>query len=163
MRLYSAIGICLVCGLVGGCQNGAPKPTAEANLDAALVKTLNNIGVENAILTQHTLYPYHFAADAENLNELGSRDFAVLARHFMKHPGVLNIHKGQAGDELYKARVAYVTRSLKEAGVEADRVHLSDGMPGGSGRPSEQVVTILQKPGQGPTAMRLNDSGMGAR
>jgi hypothetical protein len=144
MRLYSAIAICLACSLVIGCQEQTQSQTNE-NLDVELVKTINNVGVENAIITQHTLYPYHFVTDGERLNDLGQRDFAVLARHFTEHPGTLNIRRAETSAELYDARVAYVLGRLKEAGVETSRVSVSDGMPGGSGMPSERVVTILQK------------------
>jgi len=144
MRLYSTIAICLVCSLVIGCQDET-QSRADKNLDVELVNTINNVGVENAIITQHTLYPYHFVTDGEKLNDLGQRDFAVLARHFTEHPGILNIRRAETGAELYDARVAHVLGTLKEAGVETNRVSVSDGMPGGSGMPSERVVTILQK------------------
>jgi hypothetical protein len=130
---------------VSGCQEDA-KTAADKRLDTELVKTLNNIGVENAIITQHTLYPYHFVVGGDGLNELGQRDFAVLARHFAAHPGVLNVRRAEeTPSELYQARVAHVTGRLKEAGVEPERVNISDGMPGGTGLRSEKVVTILQK------------------
>ncbi len=144
MRLYSTIVICLACSLVIGCQDQT-QSQANQNLDVELVKTINNVGVENAIITQHTLFPYHFVTDGERLNDLGQRDFAVLARHFTEHPGILNIRRAETGAELYDARVAYVLGRLKEAGVETNRVSVSDGMAGGPGMPSERVVTILQK------------------
>jgi hypothetical protein len=84
--------------------------------------------------------------DGEKLNDLGQRDFAVLARHFTEHPGLLNIRQGGGiSPELYKARVAYVTSRLKDADVDPARVSMSDGVPGGPGMPAERVVTILQK------------------
>jgi hypothetical protein len=135
----------LGCALASGCEEDA-RVTANRRLDTELVRTLNNIGIENAILAQHTLYPYHFVVDGEQLNELGQRDFAVLARHFTEHPGLLNVRQGDGiAPELYKARIAYVTSRLKEAGIDPQRMSISDGMPGGSGMRSEQVVTILQK------------------
>jgi hypothetical protein len=145
MRTSGVVAICLVCGLVSGCEEDA-RTAANQRLDRELVKTLNNIGVENAIITQHTLYPYHFVVDGEKLNDLGQRDFAVLARHFTEHPGLLNVRLGErVSPELYKARVAYATSLLKEAGIDPARVSISDGMPGGPGMPAERVVTILQK------------------
>ncbi len=118
MRTSGVVAIGLVWGMVSGCHEDA-RTAADKQLDTKLVPTLNNIGVENAILAQHTLYPYHFVLDGAELNELGQRDFAVLARHFVEHPGLLNIRQGEGiAPELYKARVAYVTSRLKEAGVE---------------------------------------------
>jgi hypothetical protein len=130
---------------MAGCEEDA-RTAGNKRFDTELVRTLNNIGVENAILAQHTLYPYHFVADGAALNELGQRDFAVLARHFTEYPGLLNVRAGDGiSAELYQARVAYVTNRLKEAGVKPGRVSVSDGMPGGPGLRSEKVVTILQK------------------
>jgi len=115
--------------------------------------------VENAIIAQHTLYPYHFVPDGERLNELGRRDFSVLARHFAEHTGSLNIRRGKTPAELYEARVSFVIESLKEAGIGTGRVRISDHMPGGSGMPSERVVTILQKTAEGSRTLRTSDSG----
>jgi hypothetical protein len=140
------LAIGLVGSLFGGCEEDA-RTAADKRLDTELVRTLNHIGIENAIITQHTLYPYHFVPNGEQLNELGQRDFAVLARHFADHPGLLNIRQAEnVPPERHQARVAHVTSRLKEAGIEPGRVTLSDGMPGGPGMRAEQVVTILQKP-----------------
>lgn len=145
MRTSGVVAICLVCGLMSGCEEDA-RTAADRRLDQELIKTLNNVGVENAIITQHTLYPYHFVVDGEKLNDLGQRDFAVLARHFTEHPGLLNVRQGEGiSPDLYKAHVAYVTSRLKDAGIDPARVSISDGMPGGPGLPSERVVTVLQK------------------
>lgn len=145
MRLHYKMAICLTCGLLAGCSEQQTAKPNDGNLDVELVKTLNNIGVENAIITQHTLYPYHFVANAEELNELGQRDLAVLARHLAAHPGTLNIQSGNVPNDLYEARIAHVLNELKTAGVDADRISISEGMPGGSGMLAEQVVTILQR------------------
>jgi len=145
MRTPGVVAICLLCGLMSGCEEEA-RTAADRRFDSEVVRTVNNIGVENAIITQHTLYPYHFDVDGERLNELGQRDFAVLARHFTEHPGLLNIRQDERiSPELYKARVALVTRRLREAGIDPARMSLSDAMPGGTGVRSEQVVMILRK------------------
>jgi len=151
MRLCWTIVVCLLCGLLPGCQESMSESGPDKNIDAELVKTLNNISVENAIITQHTIYPYHFAADGEQLNELGRRDLAVLARHFAENAGTLNVRRGQTPAALYEARVAHVVQSLKQAGVDTTRLSVSDEMPGGTGMPSERVVTILRQAPQGLT------------
>ncbi len=145
MGSFRTVVICLICSLLIGCEENMTNQGQNPNLDVELVNTINNIGVENAIIAQRTLYPYHFVADGEQLNELGQRDFGVLARHFKEHPGVLNVRQGQASPELYEARIAQVLSGLKQAGVETNRVSISDAMPGGSGMPSEQVITILEE------------------
>lgn len=130
---------CLVCG----CQERTSREEASKRFDMELVNTLNNVGVEQAILAQHTLYPYHFVTDGEELNQLGQHDLDVLARHFRQYAGTLNIRPGEVPAQLYEARVVHVAERLKQAGVEADRVNIADGMPGGTGMSSERAVIIL--------------------
>lgn len=144
MRLFRIVTLCLMMGVLTGCTEPQAVRQDGRNLDVELVKTLNNVAVENAIVTQHTIYPYHFVADAGELNELGQRDLTVLANHFKDHPGILNVHRGDAPEDLYNARVADVVSRLKATGVEMNRMSVSDGMPGGSGMTSERVITILQ-------------------
>lgn len=145
MKRYGILVACLICGLIVGCEENQYESRGERNLDAELVSTLNNIGVENAIITQHTLYPYHFDPDSPELNGLGERDLSVLARHFANKAGTLNVRRGDTPVGLYEARVTNVLEKLKTAGVETSRLSISDGMPGGTGMPSERVVTILEK------------------
>jgi len=144
MRFGRTLGICVACCLVAGCEE-YPRKEAGKNLDVELVKTLNNIGLENAIVAQHALYPYHFVANSDGLNDLGRRDLGVLTSHFKEHPGPLTIRQGDAPAELYERRVAYVSQQLRQAGVEVSRMGLSDGMPGGTGMPSRRVVLILKE------------------
>jgi len=161
MRLCWTIAACLLCSLFLGCQKSVSDNGADKNIDAELVRTLNNIGVENAIITQHTIYPYHFVTDGEPLNELGRRDLAVLARHFTENAGVLNVRRGQEPAALYEARVAQVVQNLKKAGVDTGRLKVSDEMPGGTGMPSERVVTILRLAPQGASIAGSNRTTMG--
>ena len=88
-----------------------------------------------------------------------SRDFAVLARHLQKHPGVLNIRHGEVPAELYKARVVGIAAKLKQAGISPDRVSISDGMPGGTGISSERIVRILTEKPDEPARETTEDSG----
>ena len=116
MRASGVVAICLVGGLLAGCKEDA-RTAGNKRLDTELVRTLNNIGVENAILAQHTLYPYHFVTDGTALNELGQRDFAVLARHFAEYPGLLNVRPGDGvSAELYQAR-----SRLRDESAQASR------------------------------------------
>lgn len=132
----------------GGCS---PNNTPEA--DDRLVELVPAPEMRNAIITQHSLYPYHFVNNAETLNELGRLDLDVLARHFRDHPGELNIRAGDAAPALYKARVAFILKELEKAGVAVARVRVVDALPGGEGMYSEEVVQILQPLPGGPVAM----------
>lgn len=145
MRLFYIAAVCLMCGVLCGCEENMAADGAKADFNVELVNTINNIQVENAIIAQHTLYPYHFVADGEELNDLGERDFGVLAKHFKEHPGILNIRRGETSADLYEARVAGIMSGLKEAGIETNRMSVADGMPGGPGMSSERAVTILKE------------------
>jgi hypothetical protein len=160
MRRCIAVGVCLIGGLLAGCSEEQTQSESQPDksLDRELVRTLNNVGIEDAIITQHTLYPYHFVTDGATLNELGQRDLAVLARHFREHPGTLRIQGEGVDKSLYEARVAYVMGRLKDAGVETGRMSLSEGMPGGPGMPSERVVTILRREEAGHAAATGSDA-----
>ncbi len=95
MRLWCAGILCLAALLPAGCnEEQKAADTNRKKLDTELVNTVNNIQVENAIVTQHTLYPYHFVTDGAGLNDLGQRDLMVLARHYKEQPGALNVRRG---------------------------------------------------------------------
>jgi hypothetical protein len=160
MKLADVAVMCVMCSLTMGCEERESKQEASRKLDTELVNVLNNIGVENAIIAQHTLYPYHFVPDGETLNTLGDRDLAVLAKHFQKHPGTLNIRRGDVPGELYDARVTHAAERLGQYGVKTDRVSISDGLPGGTGMPSERVVMILDESiGKDSTRRRTGGNG----
>ncbi len=159
MRVWGTGIICLACILLVGCEEKQAKQN-DKNIDVELVNTVNNIQVENAIVTQHTLFPYHFVTDGAALNDLGQRDLTVLARHYKENPGVLNVRKGKTADELYTARVAQVKTALKDAGVNLDRMAISDGLPGGPGMRAEEMLTT--RPKATPGGSMGGSSGMGS-
>jgi hypothetical protein len=134
----------LLCIVLIGCEETAERTPDQSLINTKLVDSLNNLAIENAIVAQHTLFPYHFVRNGPELNELGQRDLAVLANHFLENAGPLNVRKGDTVAELYEARVSHVLDGLKEAGIELERIAVADGMPGGPGMPSEKVVTILE-------------------
>ena len=145
MRRHGVLAICLICSLGVGCQENLHKTRSDRNLDVELVKSLHQIGLDNALIAQQTLYPYHFVSNGEKLNELGLRDLSVLARHYTAYEGTLNVRREETPPQLYEARITHVIAELKDAGVDADRISIADGMPGGSGMPSERVVAIMRK------------------
>jgi len=143
MKLSLILMTSLFCILMVGCDENVER-IPERMINTKLVDSLNDIAMKNAIISQHTLYPYHFVEDAAELNKLGQRDLVILAKHFMEHPGCLNIRRNNIAADLYEARVRLVRDKLKEAGVSTERIDISDGMPGGSGMASEKIVTILE-------------------
>jgi len=131
------------CILMIGCHENMEQNPPEPVINSQLINTHNDIALENAIISQHTLYRYHFINNGTELNELGKHDLAVLTRHFIKEAGHLNIRKRNTSEEVYKARVESVQKRLKETGINMDRISISDYMPGGSGITSENILIIL--------------------
>lgn len=126
-----------------GCEafNADLKGRDQAN--AWMVSSISDTAINRAIVSQHTLYPYHFVENADALNELGHHDLDVLAEHFRDFPGRISIRQGGAPTELYESRVAKVVTALEMAGVRTNQVAVSDDLPGGSGMASEQVLLVL--------------------
>lgn len=148
---------------LAGCEENEMKGPDEGAVNSRLINSYNDTAVQNAIVSQHTLYAYHFVPDGPQLNELGERDLAVLAHHFARNGGSLNIRRHDIPAELYQARVNTVRERLREAGIDAERVRVSDGMPGGSGMPSEHVLVILEGKGQSAAAAGSTSFTTGAR
>ena len=124
---------------------------------------LANAAMNNAIVAQHTLYPYHFEAGSARLNELGNRDLNVLVDHFLQAGGGLNVRRGGAAQPLYEERVKAVLERLAAAGVAEGAVSVQDGLPGGEGMSSERVIVLLkEKMSKGSSIASGGASGSGA-
>ena len=145
MKLYKILTISCFCILIVGCQGEKKENPDNQMIYSELINSFNDIQTENAIISQHTLFPYHFVKNGAELNELGQRDCDILAKHFADHPGQLNIRRNSISEDLYEARIQTVIDNFKEAGVKTEQVSISDGMPGGSGMASEKVLIILEK------------------
>jgi len=102
-----------------------------------------NASLNQAILTQRTLYPYHFETGSPGLNDLGRRDLGVLAAHTGAGPLEINVRRGATSPALYEARVKHVLEALAAAGAASATVR--DGLPGGEGLSSERVIVILKE------------------
>ncbi|MEX2219257.1 MAG: hypothetical protein WD749_10925 [Phycisphaerales bacterium] len=129
----------------GGCQNKhgtTPIHDDRGAYNIWTIETVNDGSVRNAVIAQHTLYPYHFVDFSDQLNELGRRDVQVLAAHYRRYPGPVNIRRGSEPEDLYRARVAAVAEALASGGVDREKIRIADGMPGGPGNPADRVITI---------------------
>jgi len=144
MKLNTITSICLALFLLAGCQENEQESSDNYAMNSGLIASYYDIAVNNAIVSQHTLYPYHFITNGKELNELGNNDLMVLIKHFMENPGKLNIRQGNVSTEIYKARINFVFTKMIDAGIGKDKVSVSDDMPGGSGMSSEKVLTILK-------------------
>ena len=130
--------------MVGGCNQTVEKTVDRPAINAGLLDSYNDIAIQNAIIAQHTLFPYHFVPNAAKLNSLGQKDLAILAKHFCENPGKLNVSQGDIESELYQERLNTVRTELTQAGVDTSRIALADGMPGGDALASEQILLILE-------------------
>jgi hypothetical protein len=164
-KLFLTLCLCFIV-FVASCEEmeTAQKGPNERLINTKLINTYNDMAIENAIITQHTLYPYHFVQNSEELNELGFRDFGVLAGHFLENPGTLNIRQDYSvADALYERRVEHIREMLGKAGVDSARINIEDGMPGGSGVSSERVLLILEKSKEAPSTRSNTLSSFGSR
>jgi hypothetical protein len=145
--------------LAGGCASSPPPATApSADVDwldqstpdkanqteIMLVDSIRDSGIRNAILAQHTLYPYHFVSGGDALNDLGKRDLAVLVTQYKTYGGELSIRQGDATDPVYNARVRFVEMALADDGVDLSKIHITDSPSGGETMRSEEVQFNIQ-------------------
>jgi hypothetical protein len=149
MKLSMTIMTIWFCVLVIGCQENVQNNSNNHLINSQLVKSYNDIAMQNAIVSQHTLFPYHFVTNGAELNELGQRDLAALISHFIKYPGRLNIRRHDTAADLYEARINMVHKRLMEAGIDMAHVSISDDMPGGAGVTSERVLITLEQASEG--------------
>jgi hypothetical protein len=147
MRPFTVALLCLALG-APACRTTYDHqgPVGTRNMWAA--DEIRDSSMREAVLAQHTLYPYHFEVEAAQLNSLGWRDIEILSRHFGTHGGSLSVRRGGASDELYRQRLAAVEVALTGSGVEPGRVRLSDSAPGGQGTTSERMLEVLEKASQ---------------
>ena len=153
MRISSrVIAAATIAGAAGCTLPERPQMDSPASaLNVRIVRALNDAAIKNAVITQHTLYPYHFILNSAQLNELGAKDLGVLIGHYTNNRGTLNVRQGNVPPALYKARVATVVDAMTEAGVDTQHVTIADGMPGGDGMASDRVVAILAEPSESAT------------
>jgi hypothetical protein len=133
-----------------GCAHKPPAATAPVTMDPqttdlAIVDAIRDTDVRTAIVTEHTLFPYHFVVDSDSLNALGRADMAVLLEHYRSEKGTLNVRHGEVSDELYASRVKRVQEVLAANGIAAGRVEISDGLPGGDGMNAYNVARAMAR------------------
>lgn len=167
-------GLATLAAIIGlaamvGCDIAPGYPHGKSLANEWLARSYSDDAIKNAVIAQHTLYPYHFHNNGARLNELGEHDLAILVVHFREYPGRLNVPHGEESTKLHAARVKMVMAALRKGGVEANRIEFTDAIPGGDGMVSERVVKILEKRQPGEPAARAPAgttgvySGAGAR
>ena len=149
MKAFVIVTVAALIGVLSGCEIAPDNRATHSAADTLLVRSYADDALRNGIITQHTLYPFHFVANSAELNELGRHDLAILAGHFKRHPGHLNVRRGREDAKLYAQRVQAIVESLKQAGVDAEQMTTGDALPGGEGMSSERVVSILSEKSAG--------------
>ncbi len=144
VKTVFVIELALLCVFLCSCNKTHKEAINEGQMNAGLINAYNDTAMENAIIAQHSLYSYHFVNNSDQLNELGRRDLSILSKHFKEYPGQLDISHDGTNKNLYQARLAYVTGQLKKDGVDISKLTISDGLPGGSGMTSSEVVQIRE-------------------
>jgi hypothetical protein len=168
MRIERAVRL-VAAGLIllatAACEHRAkPRLKDSRELDDWFVTTAREAGVRQAIIAEHTLYGYHFVPDSARLNDLGYHDLCILSEHFAEFPGELCVRQGSAPEDLYRQRMETVQTELVRAGVAADRMTLTSGLPGGPGLAGNRVLFIMEKridaPLEPPTGYATGASSM---
>jgi hypothetical protein len=149
MRSTLLLLVLVLVVVVTGCGPEAKRREPPSNdvqaVNAMFLNSFNDSAINGAIITQHTLYPYHFEAGGAALNELGRHDLRILAAHFKDNPGQLNIRRGDVAQALYDTRVAEVNKALVDGGVAKGRVSIVNSLPGGEGASADRVLKILDR------------------
>lgn len=146
-----AISLLLTAAAICGCcdpamqEQQAAVSTSDLQQPPKVMDLYSDLAIQNAIVTQRTIYPYHFAANSAALNALGRRDLEILTSHFARYPGDLTIRRGPEDKDLYQARLATVSTLLAESGVDLDKVRISDGNPGGTGVSTTDLIDALSR------------------
>jgi hypothetical protein len=144
MKRNMIIAMSILTVAMTACQPTQAFKEARSPFNTWAVGSIRDSAINQAIVTQGTLFPYHFDTHSGTLNELGLHDLGVLAEYHKEHPGNLNLPRGRTSDDLYEQRVAAVATVLTKSGVQKDRITIVNALPGGAGMPSERVVVILE-------------------
>jgi hypothetical protein len=145
MKVLYTLAVAFALAAACGCQSQTGATENTSRTDSWLVRSYSDEAVKNAVIAQHTLYPYHFVLNGDVLSPLGEHDLAILADHFKRYPGQLNIRRGDVGEDLHRRRVQTVVEVLKSSGVSLDGLTIVDMLPGGDGMNSERVAKVLSE------------------
>jgi hypothetical protein len=142
----AVLTVTLVCVVVFcGCQEQQAGPTVDqSQVNRKIVDTYSDLMIQNAVVAQHTLYPYHFVNNSAQLNGLGERDLAALVQHFQENPGQITVHQGKTEPLLYQSRAQTVYEKLLAGDIPDSKIKIVSGMPGGDGIQSNAVIEILE-------------------
>lgn len=142
MKLTKCVLGIIIVVAIAGCAT-CPGTERERCQNVSMANSLLDESVGNAVLTQRTIWPWHFVSGTAVLNELGERDLELLSEHLKEHAGTLHVRGGEDKADLRQARLARVKDFLREKGVDVNKVAIDKGLPGGEGLPSGDVIKAL--------------------
>ena len=101
MKPFVTVILVLTVALMVGCTASRMRYDTLAELSPEQRRFANKLmansffdeSVENGIISQRTVYPYHFVPDSARLNELGERDLQVLAAYYKDRLAVKKVIK----------------------------------------------------------------------
>ena len=70
---------------MAGCSLSSQPLTERRDRHVSLINSLFDGQINDAVITQHTLFPHHFIAASAALNEHGERDLHALSTHLREH------------------------------------------------------------------------------
>lgn len=136
LLLLPLFGACVNTNLTHDYMTGGGSAFDRRDDHIRILQHYTNDQVRNAILTQSSVFPYHFFENSAELNDLGYNDLMVLSERFYEGGGTINVRRGGVSEPLYQARLDTIRRILSETGVNVAQVNLVDDVVGGDGVPA---------------------------
>lgn len=120
---------------------------ARRDTNAWLLRTYQGQQIENAVTRQHTIWSHHFVQGTTSLTPRAERDLGILRDHYLRHDGgVLTVRRGEAGDELFEARLATLEDWLEGEGVRLASVTVEHDLYTGDGKRSTRAAQDYVRP-----------------
>jgi hypothetical protein len=155
----------------GACTPTPPAEVDRARIDDRLLEPADrgfatqpmDDQARAAVVRQRTIFEFQFVPGSAALTPVGVRDLGFLAEAMRLEGGAIAVRRGAAGDDLYRARLDSVRRTLSARGIGVDRIALSDGLAGGTGVESGEALVIREQlrkvPFEIPTGSVLSPTG----
>lgn len=132
----AAITLGAACGTPPARLNAPPQGYTESPAPEQEIYTYMN---DNALLADMSVAAVHFVPHTSEINSLGLRRLDRYASLLKMYGGTLRYATRLSDDELVSQRLKHVEEFLVSAGVDAKRMKLETGLPGGQGMAAEEA------------------------